>query len=61
MIAWGRMIADGLLNTGLNGTETPLMRMFRIEYATEYRSMKRLGCDFNDSTVRAFLDAQNTK
>lgn len=59
MIAWGRMIADGLFLNGTAERETPLMRMFRVEYANEYRNMKRLGCNFNDSTIRAFLKSQN--
>lgn len=57
MIAWGRMIADGLMMGGI-AAETPLMRMFRIEYANEYRTMKRLGCDITDSSIRAFLKTQ---
>jgi hypothetical protein len=57
MIAWGRMIADGLLMNGMSD-ETPLMRMFRIEYSNEYRQMKRLGCEVTDSTIRSFLKSQ---
>lgn len=58
MIAWGRMIADGLLMGGIVNPETPLVRMFRIEYASEYRNMKRSGCTINDSTIRQFLKTQ---
>lgn len=58
MISWGRMIADGLMMTGAGAAETPLMRMFRIEYPREYSSMKKLNCEFNDRTVRQFLRTQ---
>lgn len=58
MTAWGRMITDGFKMGGLTSAETPLMRMFRIEYASEYRTMKRLGCEWNDTTIQQFLASQ---
>lgn len=58
MTAWGRMIRDGFTMGGLSSAETPLMRMFRIEYSNEYRNMKRLGCDMSDATIRQFLATQ---
>lgn len=57
MIAWGRMIADGLMYGGLND-ETPLMRMFRIEYGNEFRLLKKLGCEITDETIKQYLNRQ---
>lgn len=56
MMAWGRSLATAM-NLGKDIRETPLMRMFRIEYAKEYRQMKRLGYEMDDSTIRAFIDS----
>jgi hypothetical protein len=57
MIAWGRMITSFF--TGFNNdAETGLMRLFRIEYAEEYRHMKRMGYEINDINVKAFLETR---
>lgn len=53
MIAWGRAFGSVLEN--FNKGETPLVRMFRIEYAQEYRHLKRNGCEINDRFVKDFI------
>lgn len=35
--------------------EGPLTRMFRIEYANEYKHLRRHGGPINDGTVKSFL------
>ena len=57
MIAWGRAFGSVLHN--FNQGETPLVRMFRIEYANEYRHMKRNGCEINDRFVKDFISLRN--
>lgn len=54
MIAWGRMIMSAM-NGFHNEAESGLVRMFRIEYGKEYRHMKKMGYQINDTTVKAFL------
>ena len=54
MIAWGRMILSAM--NGFNtSNDSGLVRMFRIEYANEYRHMEKMGCEINDSFVKQFL------
>jgi len=57
MIAWGKAIV-GAMNGFKNESETGLVRMFRVEYANEYRHLKQMGYEINDSTVKAFLRAR---
>lgn len=58
MIAWGRMFNSAMHGISTSG-ETGLVRMFRIEYAKDYKHMKSMGYEINDSTVKAFLRARN--
>lgn len=54
MTAWGRMFYSAM--TGFNNeSETGLVRMFRIEYAKEYRQLKRMGVQLNDVFVRQYI------
>ena len=54
MNAWGRIIMSAM--NGFNRKDdTGLVRMFRIEYANEYRHMEKMGCEINDSFVKQFL------
>lgn len=55
MIAWGKAIVHAM-NGFADTKETGLTRMFRTEYAKEYRLMKKNGYEINDSFVRTFLD-----
>jgi hypothetical protein len=54
MIAWGRMIMSAM-NSFNRKDDSCLVRMFRIEYANEYRLMEKMGCEINDSFVKQFL------
>ena len=54
MIAWGKAIV-GAMNGFNNESETGLVRMFRVEYANEYRHLKQMGYEINDSFVKTFL------
>lgn len=54
MIAWGRAVI-GAMNGFKDESDTGLVRMFRVEYNKEYRMMKRLGYEINDSFVKNFL------
>ena len=54
MIAWGKAIV-GAMNGFKNESETGLVRMFRVEYANEYRHLKQMGYEINDSFVKSFL------
>ena len=54
MIAWGRMILSAL-DSFNRDNDSSLVRMFRVEYANEYRHMEKMGCEINDSFVRQFL------
>ena len=58
MSAWGRAIV-GAMNGFKNESETGLVRMFRVEYAKEYRQMKNMGYEINDSFVKSFLKTRN--
>lgn len=58
MIAWGRTVMSAL-NGFHNEAETCLVRMFRVEYAKEYRQMKQMGQPITDGFVRSFLDTRN--
>lgn len=57
MIAWGRAFVSAM-NGFKNESETGLVRMFRIEYAKDYRHMKQMGYEINDSVVKDFLAAR---
>jgi hypothetical protein len=58
MTAWIKTIGNAFATTF--GTspdkETGLVRMFRIEYAKEYRNLRRLGVRVNDEFVRDYLE-----
>lgn len=54
MIAWGRMILSAM-DSFNRKDDSSLVRMFRVEYANEYRHMEKMGCEINDSFVRQFL------
>ena len=54
MIAWGRMIMSAM-DSFNRKDDSGLVRMFRIEYANEYRHMEKMGCEINDSFVKQFL------
>jgi hypothetical protein len=54
MIAWGRMILSAM-DSFNRDNDSSLVRMFRVEYANEYRHMEKMGCEINDSFVRQFL------
>lgn len=54
MNAWGRIIMSAM-NGFRKPDDTGLVRMFRIEYANEYRHMEKMGCEINDSFVKQFL------
>jgi hypothetical protein len=54
MTAWGRMFYNAM-NGFRNESETGLVRMFRVEYAKEYRQMKRMGVHVDDAFVRQFI------
>jgi hypothetical protein len=57
MNAWGRIISTAM--NGFNSeADTGLVRMFRIEYAKDYRHMKQMGYEITDSLVRSFLSAR---
>lgn len=57
MIAWGRAIMSAM-NGFHSEAESGLVRMFRVEYAKEYRHLKMMGCEINDKFVRRFLDTK---
>lgn len=57
MNAWGRMFMNAM-NGFHNESESGLVRMFRIEYAKEYRQMKRMGIQLDDAFVRQYLASQ---
>ena len=57
MIAWGRAFISAI-NGMRNESESGLVRMFRIEYAKDYRHMKQMGYEINDNTVKDFLAAR---
>lgn len=55
MTAWGRMFYNAM--TGFNNeTETGLVRMFRVEYAKEYRQLRRMGTQLDDAFVRQYIN-----
>lgn len=54
MTAWGRVFYNAM--SGFNNeAETGLVRMFRIEYAKEYRQLKRMGAQLDDAFVRQYI------
>ena len=54
MTAWGRMLYNAI--SGFNNeSETGLVRMFRVEYAKEYRQLKRLNVQLDDAFVRQYI------
>ena len=57
MNAWGRAIV-GAMNGFKNESESGLVRMFRVEYEKEYRQMKLMGYEINDSFVKSFLNTR---
>lgn len=54
MTAWGRMFYNAM-NGFYNESESGLVRMFRVEYAKEYRQLKRMGVQLNDAFVRQYI------
>lgn len=62
MTAWIRLIGNAFSTTfGENpDKETGLVRMFRIEYAKEYRNLRRLGVRVNDAFVRDYLESNRS-
>jgi hypothetical protein len=54
MTAWGRMFYNAM--SGFNNeAETGLVRMFRVEYAKEYRQLKKMGAQLDDAFVRQYI------
>jgi hypothetical protein len=54
MTAWGRMFYNAM--SGFNNeAETGLVRMVRVEYAKEYRQLKRMGAQLDDAFVRQYI------
>jgi hypothetical protein len=54
MTAWGRMCYNAM--SGFNNeAETGLVRMFRVEYAKEYRQLKKMGAQLDDAFVRQYI------
>lgn len=56
MFAWGRR-TETSFNGFING-ESGLVRMFRTEYAKEYRHMKKMGYEVDDAFVRTYLQSR---
>jgi len=54
MIAWGTMLLNAMAGFG-NENETGLVRLFRVEYANEYRQLKKSGCQIDDKFVKEYL------
>ncbi len=54
MTAWGRMFYNAM-NGFRNESETGLVRMFRVEYAKEYRQLKKMGAQLDDAFVRQYI------
>jgi len=54
MTAWGRMLYSAI-NGFHNESETGLVRMFRVEYAKEYRQLKRMNVQLDDAFVRQYI------
>ena len=54
MTAWGRMFYNAMMGFH-NESETGLVRMFRVEYAKEYRQLKRMGIQLDDAFVRQYI------
>jgi hypothetical protein len=54
MLAWGRVF-NAAINGFNNEAETGLVRMFRVEYAKEYRQLKRMGTQLDDAFVRQYI------
>lgn len=49
------LLSDGFL-VGDGHTASGLTDLFRIEYKTEYKSMRDAGIRINDKTVRSYLN-----
>lgn len=54
MTAWGRMFYNAIMGLH-NESESGLVRMFRVEYAKEYRQLKKMGVQLDDAFVRQFI------
>lgn len=54
MAAWGRMFFNAMSGFK-NEAETGLVRMFRVEYAKEYRQLKKMGAQLDDAFVRQYI------
>jgi hypothetical protein len=54
MTAWGRMFYNAM-NGFHNEAESGLVRMFRVEYAKEYRQLQRMGVQLDDAFVRQYI------